>query len=72
VSWWTTRCYGRGNSSLHTGCVICRWIVRDGWQQNRKKSHLECTVMVLPEVSRDGMKICPARSKAKTNPMFLY
>jgi translation initiation factor IF-1 len=29
-------------------------------------------IRVLPEVSRDGMKICPARSKAKTNPMFLY
>ena len=35
-----TRCYGRGNSSLHTRDAAWRWVVRDGRQQNRKASGL--------------------------------
>ncbi len=55
VSWSTTRCHGRGNSSLRTGDVIRRWIVRDGWQRSRKDP-IWRTVMVEPEVSINGMK----------------
>ncbi|SVC20354.1 uncharacterized protein METZ01_LOCUS273208 [marine metagenome] len=37
-----------------------------------EKNPIWRTMMVLPEVSRDGMKICPTRSKAKQNHRFLY
>ena len=55
ASWRTKCCYGRGNSSLHTGNVIRRWITRDGWQRNRKNLTW-CTMMAKPEVPREGMK----------------
>jgi len=37
-------CYDRGNSSLLAEIVVRRWAIRDGWQQSRKKSLLECTM----------------------------
>lgn len=49
-------CHGRGNSSLHAASVIRRRIVRDDWQQHRKKSNLAYCDGVKPEVSSDGMK----------------
>ena len=49
-------CHGRGNSSLHAASVIRRRIIRDDWQQHRKKSDLAYYDGVKPEVSSTGMK----------------
>jgi len=65
VSWSTKCCYGRGNSSLHAGNMIRRWIIRDDWQRSRKNPTWR-TMMAKPEVSREGMKKPPHMEQSQT------
>ena len=44
--------------------VVRRWAIRDGWQQSRKKSLLECTMRTKSEISeKENEKSDPQGAK---------
>ena len=59
-------CYDRGNSSLLAEIVVRRWAIRDGWQQSRKKSLLECTMRTKSEISKKRMRNLTHKEQSQT------